>query len=89
LLKKQITHDINDVIPIYIKGEIKTTDKHPLFVNNAWTNAKKLNWNHEFRFIDKLYNLEVEAQDPTYIVNNVIASGKIDSLVNDKKIKQI
>lgn len=89
IVKKQITHEINDVIPIYVKGEIETTDKHPLFVNNTWTNAKKLNWDYEFRFIDKLYNLEIDAQDPTYIVNNVIASGKIDFLVNDKKIKQI
>ena len=89
IVKKQITHVMNDVIPMYAKNGIQTTGDHPLFVNNTWTNAKKLNWDHKFIFIDKLYNLEIVAQDSTYVVNNIIASGKISTLVDNKKIKQI
>jgi len=76
-VKNVLIHDINDIERIYNNGSCYTTDEHPLYINNRWTNAKELNWDSELQFIDKLYNLETES---TFIVNNIIASGSIEKL---------
>ena len=76
-VKNVLIHNINDIERIYNNGSCYTTDEHPLYINNRWTNAKELNWDSELQFIDKLYNLETES---TFIVNNIIASGSIEKL---------
>jgi len=76
-VKNVLIHNINDIERIYNNGSCYTTDKHPLYINNRWTNAKELNWNSESQFVDKLYNLETES---TFIVNNVVASGLVEKL---------
>ena len=84
-----IVHDINDVISIYTNGIIKTTDKHPLFINNKWTNAEELEWNNEPMFVDKLYNLEIKGDTNTFIVDNIVVSGLIEHVNKEVELKQI
>ena len=76
-VKNLLIHDISDVYRIYNNGSCYTTNEHPLYINNRWTNAEELNWNSESQFVDKLYNLETES---TFIVNNVVASGLVEKL---------
>ena len=87
IVANAIVHDINDVFSIYTDGTTKTTDKHPLFVNNKWTNAEILGWKHNSTFIDKLYNLEIKVTTKTFIIDNIIASGMVENeTVNIDKI---
>ena len=87
IVANAIVHDINDVFSIYTDGTTKTTDKHPLFVNNKWTNAEILGWKHNSTFIDKLYNLEIKGTTKTFIIDNIIASGMVENeTVNIDKI---
>ena len=84
-----IVHDIDDVISIYTNGIIKTTDKHPLFINNKWTNAEELGWNNESMFVDKLYNLEIKGDTNTFIADNIVVSGLIEHVNKEVELKQI
>jgi|10_taG_2_1085330.scaffolds.fasta_scaffold03019_2 hypothetical protein len=72
IVKRLITHEINDVYRIYTNGSVNTTAEHPLYINGKWTNAKELNWDNELTYIDKLYNVET---DDTFIVDDTVASG--------------
>ena len=72
VVKRLITHEINDVYRIYTNGSVNTTAEHPLYVNGKWTNAEELNWDNELTYIDKLYNVET---DDTFIVDGIVASG--------------
>jgi hypothetical protein len=85
-VKNVLVHDINDIERIYNNSSCYTTDEHPLYINNRWTNAKELNWNSESQFVDKLYNLETES---TFIINNVVASGKIEKVNKELELKLI
>ena len=84
-----IVHDIDDVISIYTNGIIKTTDKHPLFINNKWTNAEELGWNNKSVFVDKLYNLEIKGDTNTFIADNIVVSGLIEHVKKEVELKQI
>ena len=84
-----IVHDIDDVMSIYTNGIIRTTDKHPLFINNKWTNAKELEWDNEPTFIDKLYNLEIKGDTNTFIVDNIVVSGLVEHVSKEVELKQI
>ena len=74
---------------IYTNGIIRTTDKHPLFINNKWTNAKELEWDNEPTFIDKLYNLEIKGDTNTFIVDNIVVSGLVEHVSKEVELKQI
>ena len=80
VVKNTLTHTINNVMRIYKNGALRTTDNHPVYINNKWTTPKKLNWDSDLIFVDKLYNLDT---DNTFIAEHVIVSGKI----GDKKLE--
>jgi len=86
VVKNTLTHTINDVMRIYKDGVLRTTDDHPVYVNNKWTTPKKLNWGSELMFIDKLYNLDT---DNTFIAEHVIVSGKIEKADKELELKRI
>tara|TARA_R100001244_G_scaffold38406_1_gene34779 strand:- start:964 stop:2025 length:1062 start_codon:yes stop_codon:yes gene_type:complete len=86
IVKNTLIHDINDVMRVYKKGVLRTTDAHPIYINNKWTTPKQLNWDSELTFVDKLYNLDT---DNTFIAENVIVSGKIEKVNKELEFKRI
>mgnify|MGYP003671424466 FL=1 len=62
------------------------TDTHPLWVDNKWQTADKLNWDSEVKYIDKLYYLQTEND---YIVEGIPATGILASTHHGKSITTI
>jgi Hint-domain len=91
LVTEVLVHSVESVIPVVVlttdHGELVGTPSHPIFHQNQWIELEELtseNLTLESRYIDVLYNLEIDGhlmdESPhSYVVNGVVASGLGDN----------
>tara|TARA_B100000768_G_scaffold41689_1_gene40587 strand:- start:201 stop:1388 length:1188 start_codon:yes stop_codon:yes gene_type:complete len=72
LVEDTFIYNTKSIKKIYSKDKLKITHNHPVYVNNKWLTAEELNWDSEFMFVDKLYNLKTENN---FIIEGISASG--------------
>ena len=78
--------NVDDTIPMYTNGKLTVTDGHPLWIDDKWQTADKLNWENEMMYIDNLYYLQTENN---YIVEEFTVSGMLASNHLGTSIKEI
>ena len=89
IVKDALIHPVNDIIPVYKKGNIGTDAYHPIFIDGKWTTPKEAGWEFDWQLLNNFYNLEIEGGEHTYIVEGVIASGLGDNKeLNEKYQRQ-
>lgn len=89
IVKEAITHPVNDIVPVYFKGNVKAEGNHPILVDGEWTTPKEAGWSYEWTFINNFYNLEVEGGEHTFTVEGIVASGLGDNAeLNNKYQRQ-
>ena len=89
IVKDALIHPVNDIIPVYKKGNIGTDAYHPIFIDGKWTTPKEAGWKFDWQLLNNFYNLEIEGGEHTYLVEGVIASGLGDNKeLNEKYQRQ-
>ena len=78
--------NVDDMMRMYSNDNLQITDSHPMWIDNKWQTADKLNWRSKLMYVDNLYYLQTENN---YITEGIPVTGRIASTHKGVSITKI